>query len=68
MEQAPKQRPEPRPYQGAALLTEEEEYEDEYEDPRDVLAEKLIRWVPAVTAVLCVVIAVSGFVYCKLFL
>ncbi len=68
VEQAPKQRPEPRPYQGAAPLAEEEEYEDEYEDPRDVLAEKLIRWVPAVTAVLCVVIAVSGFVYCKLFL
>lgn len=67
VEQTPKQRvQQPRPYQGAEPLTEEEE--EMYEDPRDVLAEKLIRWVPAVTAVLCAVIAVGGFVYCKLFL
>lgn len=66
VEQTPRQRvQEARPYRCAEPLHEEEEYD---EDPRDELAEKLIRWVPAVTAVLCVVIAVSGFVYCKLFL
>ena len=34
-------------------------------DPRDELAEKLIRWVPVATAALCAVIAISGFVFCQ---
>ena len=65
--------PTSRPYAAAKPLREEEEYNDyedydDEEDPRDVLAEKLIRVVPAVTAVLCALIAVGGFVYCKVIL
>ncbi len=46
----------------------EEDYQDDYEeeydeemDPRDVVAEKIIRWAPPITAVLCTAIAVVGF-------
>lgn len=42
----------------------EEDYEDncdEEMDPRDVVAEKIIRWAPPITAVLCTAIAVVGF-------
>lgn len=45
------------------LMSEEEEM-----DPRDVVAENLIRWIPALTAIICAGIALSGFVYCELFL
>lgn len=39
-----------------------EEYEEEEEmDPRDVIAEKIIRWAPPITALLCTAIAVVGF-------
>jgi hypothetical protein len=38
------------------------------EDPRDVLAENLIRWVPPATAIVCALIALGGFVYCNLIL
>lgn len=38
---------------------EEEDYEEE--DPRDAMAEQIIRWAPPITAVLCAVIAVIGF-------
>lgn len=41
---------------------------EEYVDPRDRIAEALIRWVPAATALVCALIATGGFVYCKLFL
>lgn len=43
-------------------------YEEEVLDPRDALADKLIRWVPVATAILCTAIAGGGFAYCKLFL
>ena len=61
----------PRPYQGAQPIAEEEPSAPaaENEDAAgDALAEQLIRWVPIATAVLCVLIALSGFVYCKFFL
>ncbi len=38
--------------------------DEEDDDPRDVLAENLIRWVPAITALLCAGIAIAGFCYC----
>lgn len=37
---------------------------EEEEDPRDIMAENLIRWVPAVTVLLCAGIALAGFSYC----
>lgn len=40
---------------------EYEEYEDEEMDPRDVIAEKIIRWAPPITAVLCAIVALIGF-------
>lgn len=41
------------------------DYDDqEEEDPRDVIAENIIRWVPAITALLCAGIAIAGFCYC----
>lgn len=42
---------------------EYEEYE-EYgeEDPRDVIAERIIRWAPPITAILCAVVALVGFI------
>lgn len=40
----------------------QQDYEEDFEeDPRDVVAEKIIRWAPPVTALLCTVIAVVGF-------
>ena len=44
----------------------EEDYEDydDYDgemDPRDVIAEKIIRWAPPITAVLCAIVALIGF-------
>ncbi len=39
---------------------------DEYIDPRDELAETLIRWVPAITAIVCAAIALGAFLYCQL--
>ncbi len=41
-----------------------DDYDEEEEDPRDVIAENLIRWVPAITALLCAGIAIAGFCYC----
>ncbi len=65
VEQTPK-----KPYaNGQNAYTKRHEPEQErYEDPRDHIAELLIRWVPAGTALLCAAIAMGGFVYCKLFL
>ena len=61
--------PAPRGYKAARDLYEEEDgYEEEYEeyddeemDPRDVIAEKIIRWAPPITAVLCAIVALIGF-------
>ncbi len=65
VEQTPK-----KPYaSGQNAYTKRHEPEQEqYEDPRDHIAELLIRWVPAGTALLCAAIAMGGFIYCKLFL
>ena len=51
-------RPEPAPVRQPEPVEEEE-----YEDSRDGVAEALIRWVPPITAILCAVIALCGFVY-----
>ena len=45
----------------AKPLDEEDDYEEE--DPRDSIAETLIRWVPPITAIVCAGIALCGFVY-----
>ncbi len=37
-------------------------------DPRDAKAEIILRWVPAVTALACAVIAFGGFFYCQFLL
>ena len=43
----------------------EDQYEEQYdqgeEDPRDVIAGRIIRWAPPITAVLCAIIAAVGF-------
>lgn len=43
----------------------EEQYEEQYdqgeEDPHDVIAGRIIRWAPPITAVLCAIIAAVGF-------
>lgn len=43
----------------------EEQYEEQYdqgeEDPRDIIAGRIIRWAPPITAVLCAIIAAVGF-------
>lgn len=43
----------------------EEQYEEQYDqgegDPRDVIAGRIIRWAPPITAVLCAIIAAVGF-------
>ena len=43
----------------------EEQYEEQYdqgeEDPRDVIAGRIIRWAPPITAVLCAIIVAVGF-------
>ena len=45
----------------AKPLDEEDDCEEE--DPRDSIAETLIRWVPPITAIVCAGIALCGFVY-----
>lgn len=45
----------------ARPLDEEDDCEEE--DPRDSIAETLIRWVPPITAIVCAGIALCGFVY-----
>ena len=45
----------------AEPLDEEDDCEEE--DPRDSIAETLIRWVPPITAIVCAGIALCGFVY-----
>lgn len=40
---------------------EYDDYQDEEMDPRDVIAEKIIRWAPPITAVLCAIVALIGF-------
>ena len=45
----------------ATPLDEEDDCEEE--DPRDSIAETLIRWVPPITAIVCAGIALCGFVY-----
>ena len=39
----------------------EEQYDEPEEDPRDVIAGRIIRWAPPITAVLCAIIAAVGF-------
>lgn len=56
-----------RQYEKAQRIYEEPEEEDE-EDPRDAVAENIIRWVPAITALLCALIAMGGFLYCNIVL
>ena len=46
---------------------DDEDYEEEL-DPRDERAEAIIRWVPALTAVICAAIALGGFLYCQVLL
>ena len=46
-----------------APLPEEPEEDQELEDQRDSVAEALIRWVPPITAIVCAVVALCGFVY-----
>lgn len=46
---------------------DDEDYEEEL-DPRDERAEAIIRWVPALTAVICAAIALGGFLYCRVLL
>ena len=41
----------------------DEEDDCEEEDPRDSIAETLIRWVPPLTAIICAGFALWGFVY-----
>ena len=45
----------------AKPLDQEDDCEEE--DPRDSIAETLIRWVPPITAIVCAGIALCGFVY-----
>lgn len=40
--------------------------DEETEDPRDARAEAIIRWVPALTVLICAAIILGGFLYCKL--
>jgi hypothetical protein len=40
----------------------------EQADPRDALAENILRWVPALTALVCALIAFGGFFYCQFIL
>lgn len=42
--------------------------DDEESDPRDEKAEAIIRWVPALTVLICAAIALGGFLYCQLVL
>ena len=51
------------PGHGAPLPEEPEEDDQELEDQRDSVAEALIRWVPPITAIVCAVVALCGFVY-----
>ena len=37
------------------------QYDEPEEDPRDIIAERIIRWAPPITAVLCAAIAAVGF-------
>ena len=41
----------------------EDAEEEEQTEPRDGVAETLIRWVPPLTAIICAGIALWGFVY-----
>ena len=50
-----------------ADLEQRDEDAEEY-DPRDERAEAIIRWVPALTVLICAAIALSGFLYCSLVL
>lgn len=46
----------------------EETVEPVAENPGDELAEALIRWVPALTVLICAAIVLCGFVYCHMML
>lgn len=50
-----------------ADLEQRDEDAEEY-DPRDERAEAIIRWVPALTVLICAAIALGGFLYCSLVL
>jgi hypothetical protein len=47
---------------------EESVSDEDEEEPRDALAENVIRWVPPLAALICAAIALSGFVYCRFLL
>ena len=53
-----------------ADLEERQDGDEDYEDydPRDERAEAIIRWVPALTVLICAASALGGFLYCNLFL
>lgn len=55
--------PAPQP----AYTYEPEDDEDD-DEPRDAVAENIIRWVPPLTALICAGIALSGFIYCRFIL
>lgn len=52
----------------ADAYRDDEDAYDEEMDPRDERAETIIRWAPAITAVICAAIALGGFLYCQLLL
>ena len=39
----------------------EEQYDEPEKDPRDAVAEQIIRWAPPITAVLCAIVFAVGF-------
>jgi len=47
---------------------EGDDEEDEDLDPRDMVADRIIRWVPALTVLVCAAIALGGFMYCSIVL
>ncbi len=49
-------------YDDEGYEEDEYDYEDGDMDPRDVVAERIIRWAPPITAILCAVTALIGFI------
>lgn len=62
----PAPQPAAQPYASRGQYQAQDQYEEEYdepeEDPRDVIAGRIIRWAPPITAVLCAIIAAVGFI------
>ena len=62
----PAPQPAAQPYASRGQYQAQDQYEEEYDepegDPRDVIAGRIIRWAPPITAVLCAIIAAVGFI------